>query len=842
MEPLEIVFSFVAISLAAWGGWWGWRSYRLDKQESDARIERELDDGLPAPLVAEPKNWPKIIKPGIGLDRNVFGREKDAERLRETLTQTSVVAVTPGTSGGAVVKGRGGLGKTTLARYYIAKYRAKYHGIWWLRAQTTQTLAQDLADLAATLGVGDAESPPEQRAKAVLVHLQTQADPWLLVCDNAERFSDIEDFLPEGESVHVLLTSREGDWPKLFTEQAAVALSPKDSVALLRQESERPELPPEAYEERDDREQNPNIGNAPADANAMVKALDFLPLAIVMAGSSLRRTPSESFDGYREKLAERIKDKPKGDVRYPDSVFGAVKLSLDKLSDDAALLMKVFCWLSPDDLWPGLVTALADKESIENEVWKEILAPIPDALWALARDASRVDQAVADLRDRSLLDYDEDDSWHLHRLTQEVQRSLLTDVYMGSAVASVPGPRGQAERGPGSSPGPSQDETKSRREFAEASAAFVFDDQPGWSAVAAAMVAAGYPFDSDFRENWPICTRLNPHVAALMRDPPATAAMDYLLNQASIYLDVQRQDDLALSYSQKALELKIARLGEANEILGTAYTNLSGRYWRLGRLKEAERHAARAVEIAEILENCDEAQSAIWLSNHGLTADDLSRTLEDTAREETLALAQQRYDQGLELDQRLHGRESAEVATSLTNLADLWAWQGLWTKALEALGEALSTRRKGLEAGDPLLAQGLSNLGSFLLQSGRVRVEGSGERALDLLEQALVIYEDAFADLPRHPDRVRTSEWLTSAHWSFEALGEDGADLARAEALCRAYDLDPNDRKQLGLDFAARAVAWRERGEEPLGDMQILDAQRAAEVSQKDGPGADSTA
>ncbi|MEL6996934.1 MAG: NB-ARC domain-containing protein, partial [Pseudomonadota bacterium] len=402
MEPLEIVFSLVAISLAAWGGWWGWRSYRLDKQESDARIERELDDGLPAPLVAQPKNWPKIIKPGIGLDRNVVGREKDAERLRETLTQSSAVAVTPGTSGGAVVKGRGGLGKTTLAKYYIAKYRARYHGIWWLRAQTTQTLVEDLAGLAATLGVGDADSPPEQRAKAVLVDLQTQTDPWLLVYDNAEAMEDLRDYLPEGGRIHLLLTSREGNWPARFTEQPADALDPAEAIALLRQESKR----------ADDAE----------GAAALVEALDRLPLAIVAAGAWLRDAPSESFADYQAQLAERIREKPKGVSDYPDPVFGAIKLSLDKLSDDAALLMKVFCWLSPDDLWPGLVTGIPEC-AVPNpqEFWDDI----PNELIVLARDASRVDQAFADLRDRSLLDHDEGDRWRLHRLTQEVQRSLL---------------------------------------------------------------------------------------------------------------------------------------------------------------------------------------------------------------------------------------------------------------------------------------------------------------------------------------------------------------------------------------------------------------------------------
>ncbi|MEM9060226.1 MAG: tetratricopeptide repeat protein [Pseudomonadota bacterium] len=788
-----------------------------EEQRASDEYQKLLDREKEAKANAKP-TWPVVPPVGVALDRDVIGREEDVRRLRETLTKSSAVAVTAGTSAGAVVKGRGGLGKTTLAKFYIAKYRESYHGIWWLRAQAQQTVIEDLADLAATLGVGEADSAPEQRAKQVLVHLQSQTDPWLLVYDNAETMEDLRDWLPEGGKIHLLLTSREGEWPDRFTIQAADALDPEKAVALLRQESKR--------------EDDPN------GALALVEALDFLPLAIVAAGAWLKDAPSESFADYQEKLAERIKHKPKGMTDYPDPVFGGVKLSLDKLSNDAALLMKVFCWLSPDDLWPALVTALASKLQ-EHEDGHDYWKPVPDVLWALARDASRVDRAFADLRDRSLLEHDEGDRWRLHRLTQEVQRSLLAGSANGSAPGGVSGPRGATDRGPGSSPGPSPEETERESAFAETSAIFVFSDQSDWRAVASAMVAAGYPYDSDFREHWPTCARLNPHIAALMRDPPATAAMDYLLNQASIYLDVQRRDELALSYSEKSLGLKVARLGEAHEKVATGYNNLSLQFERFGRFEEAEQHAARAVEISEALEDCDEAQSAIWLSNHGLMANHLSRRLEGSAREEMLALARRRYDEALEIDERLHGRESAEVAKSLINLADLWALQGLWEKALEASGEALTILRKVLDAGDPTLATSLNNLGGQLLLSGRVRVEATGESALDLLEQALAIREDAFADLPRHPDRVNTAGWLAQAHWCFEALGEAEADPARAAALCQAYGLDPELQKRLGLDCAARAIAWRERGEEPPGQMQILDAQRP--IAAKDGPGAHPT-
>ncbi len=172
----------------------------------------------------------------------------------------------------------------------------------------------------------------------------------------------------------------------------------------------------------------------------------------------------------------------------------------------------------------------------------------------------------------------------------------------GDAVAGGPRVRG-GDGGAGPGPGPNGTE-----------------GAVDWRAVAAAVVAAGYPGGArspEYHENWPDCARLGPHVAALADDPPAVAATDYLLNQASIYLGSQRRDAQALVYAEASLRLKEARLGAAHEDVGIACNNLAGRLWRLGRVEEAEAMAARAVEIDEAAGVPDERR-AVWLSTHGI--------------------------------------------------------------------------------------------------------------------------------------------------------------------------------------------------------------------------------
>ena len=91
----------------------------------------------------------------------------------------------------------------------------------------------------------------------------------------------------------------------------------------------------------------------------------------------------------------------------------------------------------------------------------------------------------------------------------------------------------------------------------------------------------------------------------------------------------------------------------------------------------------------------------------------------------------------------------------------------------------LKIRRAVLAPKDPLLAASLHNLAARLLQTPDWR------EAEPLLDEALAIYEDAFAAYPRHPDRVNTANDLAIA-----ALM--GGDRAKAEAIAARYpdDLD----------------------------------------------------
>ncbi|MEM7056884.1 MAG: TIR domain-containing protein [Pseudomonadota bacterium] len=690
------------------------------------------DDGKDKPNPA----WPQYPPRGVFLDREVVGRDEDVAQLRQTLLDQQAAAILPAT----VVKGQGGMGKSTLAKYYVRTYRQHYRGIWWLKAQSRTEVIQGLCDLARMLIDTTPIEDSENLAQQGVSELQRTDGPWLIVFDNAETLGGLRDLLPDRHDIHLLLTSREGGWPDRFEVHPTDKLPPDMAADLLEQESGR----------ADDR----------AGALMLGKVLDGLPLALVQAGRWLRDVPGTSFAGYAEQHETLLHQMPSTIEDYPDSVFGAVKLSLDKLSEDAAMLMKVFAYLAPDDLWLGLVTALAAKNRGD-----EMYVPVPAALLTLAGEGPAVERAFSDLGRRSLMEPGEHaGSWRMHRLAQAVQRGLLSDQGEGDS-------RFRAN-----------------------------DESEDWPAISAAVLAAGYPYDSDLAENFPTCVRLNPHVAALDglgAAAPATRAMDYLYNQAGTYYSTMRQDRISLRYAIANIRTKQRRgVAPRDAMMDTGWSNLAARLSNLGRPVWAERASARAVQIAgeDLAANpgVSDANRAIGLSVHG----GFLYRLAVHRRGDAILFdrARVRFHQALRLKRVEHGQRSREVAVDLNNLAALHSVRGRGGTAAVLCRTALSIRRRVLPPGDADLGEGCNNLGALLLERGNLA------EAQPLLEEALAIFEVAFAANPSHPHTLSTARVLGAAHLL-------AGDRAAAEGL---VDRLPVEMAELEALAAKIKAGWSE--------------------------------
>lgn len=478
----------------------------------------------------------------------------------------------------------------------------------------------------------------------------------------------------------------------------------------------------------------------PEAARALAEDLGGLPLALVAAGGLIRDTGG-GFAAYRDRLGAILSEVPAGD--YPDSVIGAVTLSYDALDDDARAVLDLFAWFAPEGLDAALLTDVPTAPQLDA-----VKGDIGDALLAPCADADRVEKALTVLVRRSLL-VREGETFSLHRMSAAALRAL------------------QAQAG--------------RRDDA--------------ARQAAAVLAAAYPFDSDFSEHWPACARLTPHVLALFRAWPLaeaerleSAAADYLFNQASIFLREMAEVGPALALAEAALDLKRARLPESDRVIAVGWSMLGDAYRQAGRLEEAVAAQAENVRLCEAHDH-GAADTATVHNNHAAALRALGQ-----ARGERALLAQARAadERALALRREAFGEQSAEVANSLANLAVDHQALGEIAAALDLSHQALAIWRKVLPPGDARLGFALNNTGSFHLWPGQAGA------ALPLLAEALELRRAAYGR-DNHPEVTNTASWLVICH--LVLARRDPAQEAEAKRVAQAFKLDWDEAQRLAAQY-----------------------------------------
>jgi hypothetical protein len=129
------------------------------------------------------------------------------------------------------VIGQGGVGKSALAREYALRRRGRYHGVWWVRGETEQTINEDLLELGNRLIPNlDKMAAPERAVHLALdaIGASGAGKPWLIVYDNVEKPGAIARRTPAA-TAHILVTSR---WPRWqgHAEELPVGVFPEDAA------------------------------------------------------------------------------------------------------------------------------------------------------------------------------------------------------------------------------------------------------------------------------------------------------------------------------------------------------------------------------------------------------------------------------------------------------------------------------------------------------------------------------------------------------------------------------------------------------------------------------------
>ena len=273
-----------------------------------------------------------------------------------------------------VLYGMGGIGKTQLAANFARQQKNRFSAVFWLNASSKDALQQSLASAEIRLptwksgtrsdyALGSASV--QESMDVVLKWLSTSGNNnWLVIYDNFDWDWEREwnKYSPQADQGNILITTR----------------LEKPRRASLRVEKVDERLARKVLEARMwvDVSQENRLPIGSTDVNELLDELQGLPLALVQAGAYLRTTKMsilKYLQTYREKWTSLMESQDKTSLlEYGEqSVLMTWQVSYERVKSvkpEAAKLLDLWAFLSPDDIWDELATSTVDSDTYVGDI------------------------------------------------------------------------------------------------------------------------------------------------------------------------------------------------------------------------------------------------------------------------------------------------------------------------------------------------------------------------------------------------------------------------------------------------------------------------------------------
>jgi tetratricopeptide (TPR) repeat protein len=621
---------------------------------------------------------------------------------------------------GHVVAGLGGVGKTELALQYVASRQDRYGVVWWVNADSVDSVTHGFAKLARTLNpMASAAWDTSEAAEWGLSWLTAHTD-WLLVVDNVVEPEQIAAVVATAQTGgRVLVTSRrDGPWQRLgLTTRLLPTLEREDSLALLN-----------------------GLLGAGADRDqvlGLAADLGDLPLALEQAGAYLRQRPQVGVAEYRRRLAVE-----------PARTFKAVAQGTSEERAVAATWQITMKTVTAGNPLAGRVLGVAAYLAPQ-----QIPSTLLQGLAGADVDPQEVEDAVALLGSYSMISLDADGGFAVHRLVQAITRADHDDdMFYRDAVTLL---RGAMPFEPWSNVAgwPVWGALLPHLEA-------VFDrvpDQAGDDTLTplahlldqAATYREGQGQLAEAITRFERAVKLRERVLGT-EDPDTLTSRN---NLAYALLNAGRLAE-AIGLFEQTLADRERVLGTDDADTLTSRHNLAYAYEIVGRLDEAILLYEQNLPDTERVQGADHPDSFTARNNLAGAYHAVGRVAE------AITLHKQVRDDR----ERVLGPDHPETLASWNNLAFAYASAGQLTGALNLFQQNLDDYERVMGANHPSALQARNNLASAYGASGR------HEDAIRLHQETLAGRAQMLG--PEHPDTIYSRHNLAAQYHETDRLSE----------------------------------------------------------------------
>ena len=650
--------------------------------------------------------------------RNLFflGREEELARLRRQLLATQMMDLAQPQA----ISGLGGIGKTQIALEYTYRYAQEYSAVFWVRADSRDTLVVGFLEMAQALNLLEQDERDQTAMVTAVKAWLSQHSGWLLILDNADELTLLPEFLPAPMRGHLLLTTRT-QAPGGLAHRIEIHVLDQDTAALLVLRRAGLLAPDDSLNQAEQADQDAAL--------ELSRQLGALPLALDQAGAYLEETScglQRYLDLYKSHRAELLHHRGGWVLDHPDSVATTWSLSFASIEQRSTIATDIL-----------RVCALLHPDAIPEELFLRGAAHLGPTLATLENDSLGFNSALAVIQNYSLLRRSShEQALSIHQMVQAV----LAD-----------GIKGQ------------------EREL--------------WTERAIAALDALFPAVRNRTwEQWDLCGRLLPHVLTLIAATQQhSIGLVSLLTKTADYLLQRVQHQQAEPLYQRALSLCEQMPGDEHFQLAFALNGLADLYREQGRYEQAEPLYQRALHLWEeapdsqqtefpsplnnlallYLEqgHLEQAEPLLWRElsfyeqrfgpQHHKIAAPLNNLAILYMEKGRLEQAEPLLLRALQLDEQRFGPQHPEVAFSLLNLADLSLKQSRYEQAEPLYQRALAIREQTLGSEHPLVAFPLHGLATLYREQGRY-------------EQAEPLYQNALTIRQQQPEvgHLETAETL----------------------------------------------------------------------------------